>query len=169
MKRMAKTLSELATGVNLMTGKIKKWPVMVSITEDYNERSDRQNRTFHMHFGEAAKHFGWTPKYAKRFAKYTYGLPILATRRDKAGAITEDGKYWSDTLERIDSWPYEARIDFMEKIPVTSEMTPAEGALFITTYMQDWQEQGCHLTDPKTIDPDYYTDLEKEMKSRGQA
>lgn len=168
MKRIASSLADLSSRFKDMTAGITKWPVLVELVEGYNDRSDKQNRTFHMHFTEAAKHFGWTPNYAKRFAKYTYGLPILATRRNKKGELTQDGKYWSDLLERLEQMPYEVRLEFMEKMPVTSEMTTGEGALFITTYMRDWQSQGCLLTEPSTIDPDYYAELEKELKSRGK-
>lgn len=169
MKRIVQNLADLKSKVSYMSSTITKWPVLLEIIENFSERSEKQNRTWHMHFAEAEKFFGWPPGYGKRFAKYNYGLPILATRRNKKGEITEDGKYWSDTLERIDTWPYEVRIEFMEKMPVTSEFTKGEGALFITSYMREWETQGCPLTDPKTIDPECYAELDKEMRSRGVA
>src|SRR5690554_6508961 len=98
MKRVAENIAQFASRFKYMASLVKKWPVQISLIEGYNERSDKQNRTFHMHFKEAAKYFGWTPEYAKRFAKYNYGLPILAGRCDKNGELTEDGKYWSDLL-----------------------------------------------------------------------
>lgn len=159
MKRTAENLSQLSACVRSMSDRIKKWPVLVSVMEGYNERSDAQNRLQHKHYTEAAKYFGWTPEYTKRFAKYNYGLPILAAR--------ENEPWWSNILQRLEGLPYEVRLEFMHSMPVTSEFTTKEAKEYIDTYMREWSQAGCVLTDPKSIDPEWYSDLEKEFKSKG--
>lgn len=167
MKKLCHSLTELQSSFRFLSGRIEKWPVLIEMFEGYSERSDRQNSTIHMHFAEAAAYFGWTERYAKNFAKYTYGLPILANRRNKNGDLTEDARYWLSLSDRIDLWPYAARIESMTEIPVTSKMTPKECVVFINTYMREWSQQGCHLTDPSEIDTDHFVELDQELRSRG--
>lgn len=176
MKRVAENLGQLKTHFSYLSTTVRKWPVLIEVVDGYSERSLNQNSLLHRHMAEAAKFFGWTPQYAKRFVKYNYGLPILAgrTKRVKKKGVeyhvpTQDAIYYSDLLERLDLLPYEARILFMEKLPVTSEMTTMECKLLIDTYMIEWQQQGCLLTDPKKIDPEHYEQLEREARSRGEA
>lgn len=169
MKRVAENLPQLNARFHYLTTTIKKWPVLLEVVDGYSERSGNQNRLLHRHMSEAAKYFGWTPDYAKRFAKLTYGMPILAARTKRDGEPTQDAIYYSELLERMETIPYEARLLFMEKLPVTSEMTTKECKEFIDTYMIEWQQQGCPLTDPNEIDPEHYEQLEREARSRGEA
>lgn len=168
MKSKAHSLTQLHAGFNRMTSKIKKWPVMLSMVDGYNERSDLQNRLFHRHFAEIAKFENWTPEYAKCYCKLMYGMHILAAQKDKAGNSTPDGEWYTWILGRLEALPFEEQIKFMLKTPVTSEFNAKEGAEFVNTVMREWSMRGCPLTDPTEIDPEYYRDLEKEMVSRGR-
>lgn len=162
MKRVAENLGQLKTHFSYLSTTIRKWPVKVELVDGYSERTDRQNKVFHMHFAEIGKFEGWDPKYSKCYCKLEYGMPIIAGRN------SSDGEWYAWALDHLENIPFEEQIKWAKKVPVTSEFTPKEGAEFIDTLMREWAMKGCELTDPKSIDPDHYKDLEREARSRGE-
>lgn len=162
MKRVAKDLAQLGGYFNYMSGTITKWPVLISIVEGYNERSDLQNRLQHKHYAEISefRKGEHTDEWWKCFCKRKYGLPILARR--------EHEPFWANILARLEALPWEAQVEFMMGMTVTSEFTRKEAREYTDVMMMEWAQEGCMLTDPNAFDPNYYTELEKELESRGK-
>lgn len=159
MKRVAKDLAQLGALFKYMTSTITKWPVQISIMEGYSERTDAQNRLQHKHYAEIAKFMFDDEKSVKCMCKYDYGLPILARR--------ETEPHWARYLAWLENLPREAQLDFMLEMTVTSEFTKKEAAEYTDTIMRVFGQQGCILTDPSTMIPDYYQEVENELKSKG--
>ena len=134
----------------------KNKPILVTITDADEKRSNAINRLAHMWYSDCSKQGGeYTMEQVKSLAKLKWGVPILRKHRkfnDNWIALTEyqeveqEGK---DTLVITPAFPtYEKKIELMDYLPVTSLMTNPEMSMFMN-HFQAVMGSRYQLTDPK--------------------
>lgn len=113
-------------------------PVTVSYVKGA-KRTNPQNSTVHMWFGQIAKETGQSQGEAKAECKLRYGLPIM--ERDNAAWVAK----WHPLYASL---PYDRRLLLFEVIPVTSAMTTRQLAEMMDAMQRDYRAQGIPLVDP---------------------
>ncbi|RMC33747.1 hypothetical protein [Paracoccus alkanivorans] len=103
-------------------------------------RTQRQNRTIHMWFGQVA---GWmedqTAAEAKAENKLEIGLPIMESHRPE----------WIEEWEPLyGPLPYGQRLKLFEFIPMTRKMKVAEMRQFMDGMQKKYAQMGLTLIDP---------------------
>lgn len=104
-------------------------------------RSQRQNRTIHMWFGQIA---GWSQDQSaaevKAENKLEIGLPIMEANQPE----------WIDEWEPLYApFPYAQRLKLFEVIPMTSKMKVREMQQFMNAMQRKYAQMGLILIDPE--------------------
>jgi|TARA_R110001592_G_scaffold12731_1_gene60117 hypothetical protein len=134
----------------------KNKPILVTITDADEKRSNAINRLAHMWYSERAKQGGeYTMDQVKCIAKLKWGVPIMKRHRkfnDHWIALTEYQEVEQEGKENLVITPafptYEKKIELMDWLPVTSLMTNPEMSEFMN-YFQAFFANKYQLTDPK--------------------
>ena len=131
-------------------------PILVTITDADEKRSNAINRLAHMWYSDCSKQGGeYTMEQVKCIAKLKWGVPILRKHRkfnDNWIALTEYQEVEQkdkDPLVITPAFPtYEKKIELMDYLPVTSLMTNPEMSMFMN-HFQAVMGSEYQLTDPK--------------------
>lgn len=120
----------------------QSFPMTVSHTEG-EKRSNPQNRTIHMWYGEAAKKLGdTTAEDVRAECKLQFGVPIL--RRDDAAFLLE----YDATFKPL---PYEMKRKIFKALDpaITSRMTVKQLTEYMDAMRKHFAEGGVYLSDPE--------------------
>jgi hypothetical protein len=119
------------------------WPIRVTIAQGDASRTQAQNKTVHLWFGEIARAFGdRTAVEVKAECNLTYGRPILA----------RDDEEWNSAFGYIfDSLSLPAKLKAIRvlDIPFTRKMGVKQLSEYMEQMRRDYVEMGVHLTDPE--------------------
>lgn len=114
------------------------FPMTVSFT-DGAVRSNPQNRTIHMWFGEIAKQTHESTDQVKRECKFYQGCPILM----------EDDPQFVAFINNLSGLTVEQKIAAMDYVAVTSIMTTPQMQRMCDAVHRKYAAQGIRLTDPE--------------------
>jgi hypothetical protein len=118
----------------------KNKPILVTITDADEKRSNAINRLAHMWYSDCSKQGGeYTSEQVKSLAKLKWGVPIMRKHR----------KFNDTWMKLVHAFPsYEEKVDLMEYLPLTSLMTNPEMSEFMN-HFQAVMGSRYQLTDPK--------------------
>jgi len=126
-------------------------PWTVTISEDDESRSLKQNRLSFMWYRMRGDATGHDRHYERCLCKYLYGIPILRERK-------EFNEFYEAALDNLD---YRQKLDAMEFVPVTSLMTTKEFAEYLDTVDRESASLGIILPRPEDL---YWNALMKEAE-----
>ena len=137
----------------------QSFPMTVSHTKGA-KRTNPQNNTIHMWYGEVAKRLDDMDSLDVRAqCKLTFGVPIL--RRDNEA-------FRADYDEDFRPLPYETKLRLFRLLDpaITSLMTTKQLAEYQDAMMQHYSQAGIYLTDPslKGWDDENRPDMERHDK-----
>lgn len=112
-----------------------KWDL--SITRRGKKRSLPANGQQHIWYGQIDEQGKTISGYAKRFCKYTFGLPILLNSE-------KHSDFYETLLDACNFWQrnYETRIKLMEGIEVTSKFNTSESKLYMEQMIYYFNDAG---------------------------
>lgn len=116
-------------------------PWTVTVSEDDESRSLKQNRLAFLWFRIRGEATGHGRHYERCLLKYLYGIPILRERK-------EFNEFYEAALDHLD---YQQKLDSMEFIPVTSLMTVKEFVEFLNIVDQESASIGIVLPRPSDL------------------
>jgi len=139
--------AQIVSGVILSLPLHQKW--VVTIGQDDESRSLKQNRLSHMWYAYLGKETGQGRYVQRATCKWHYGVPIL--REDK-----DFEAFYSAALAPL---TYEQQIDAMEFVPVTRLMTVHQFAEYLNEIDRQSAARGVVLPQPADL---YWNALMKE-------
>lgn len=113
----------------------EKW--YLSLTKKESKRGLSANNQQHRWYGEIDIKCNHVKGHAKRFCKYTFGLPILLNsdiHRDYYETLFDRLGFWNDS--------YENKIYLMEAIEVTSKFNTAESKIYMDQMIYYFNDNG---------------------------
>lgn len=125
----------------------------ITISNDVEERSDKQNRLSFLWYKERGKAnmFSGSEIHERRYCKLHYGIPILR-REDREFNI-----FYKKALMGLS---YEMKLELMEYLPVTSWMSMKQFSMYLHTIDTESASAGCPLSHPEDL---YYDALMKRV------
>ena len=116
-------------------------PVTVSLLKGA-KRSNPQNKTAAMWYGQISAETGQTQAEVKAECKLRYGLPIM--ERDKPEWVEKWSPLYGPLL-------YHLRLRMFEAIPLTSLLTTRAMGEYLDAIQKEYRAQGIPLVDPEAI------------------
>ena len=132
---------QIVSGVILSLNPKATHPWLVTIGQDDESRSLKQNRLSHMWYAHMGRESGHGREFERAQAKLLLGVPIL--REGK-----EFNKFYTSALAPLE---YEDRLAAMEFVPVTSLMTVSQFAEYLTEVDSKAALRGLVLPQPEDL------------------
>jgi len=126
-------------------------PWTVTVSEDDESRSHKQNRLSFFWYRIRGSVTGHDRHYERCLCKLLYGIPILREKK-------QFNNFYEAALEHLD---YKQKLDAMEIVPVTSLMTTKEFARYLDTVDRESASLGIVLPRPEDL---YWDALMKEAE-----
>ena len=137
--KVIKTPDDLAQWVKFLTA--QTLPITVAQTPGA-KKTNPQNRTIHLWFGEIAAHFGdKTAKEVKAECNLEFGLDIMRKNADWAKAF--------DYIFQSLSYPAKIKAIMVFDIPFTRKMTAPQLSGYMDEMGREYRHRGVYLTDPE--------------------
>jgi len=130
---------------------LEKRPWTVTVSEDDESRSLKQNRLSFLWYRVRGEATGHGRHYERSLCKLIYGMPIL--REDK-----HFNEFYVNALAGLD---YRQKLDAMEFVPVTSLMKVKEFAIYLNDIEVESASIGIVLPHPEDL---YWDALMKEAE-----
>ena len=137
--RILRTDGERADWLRFLTA--QPLPMTVSQIKGEN-RSQQQNRTLHMWFGQVSQETGDEAWEVKGYCKAKFGLPIM--KRDNPEWVAEYEPLYMPL-------PYPLRIKFFSFVPMTSKMKVQQMTEIMDAVQRHYTQQGIALRDPEAL------------------
>lgn len=137
--KVLKTPEDLAQWVTFLTA--QTLPITVAQTAGA-KKTNAQNKTIHMWFGEIAAHCGdKTAKEVKAECNLEFGLDIMRQDVEWASAF--------DYIFQSLSYPAKIKAIMVFDIPFTRKMTVPQLTGYMDEMGREYRQRGVYLTDPE--------------------
>jgi hypothetical protein len=131
------TRQDVYRKIDLFMGKSPQKKYDVTLVEVGKKRRISANNQQHLWYGQIDTQGNTISGYAKRFCKYTFGVPILLNS-DK------HSDFYETLFDMCNFWKrsYETRVELMEGIEITSKFNTAESKEYMEQMIFYFNDKG---------------------------